>query len=58
MNNLFDSNSPLGAAFNDIFGPAISAKPQLPAPANTAKSLQTVAPIGAARQVTISAKPR
>jgi len=56
MNNLFNSNSPLDAAFNDIFGQTTNAKPQPPVPVSTTKGLPTVARIGAARQVNISTK--
>lgn len=58
MNNLFDPNSPLGSAFNDIFGQATDAKPQAPAPVSNTTSLPAVARIGVARQVTSTAKPR
>jgi len=60
MNNLFDPNSPLGSAFNDVFGQASNTKPQAPEPTpnNTTKSVPTVARIGVARQAISSAKPR
>lgn len=35
MSNFFDPNSPLGTAFNDIFGQATPATPSKPAPINT-----------------------
>jgi hypothetical protein len=58
MNNFFAPNSPLGSAFNDIFGQATNTKPQTPAPASKTTSLPAAARIGFARQVTSSAKPR
>jgi hypothetical protein len=51
MNNLFDPNSRLGSAFNDIFGEAPAAKPQDPPPQKASNGLSPVARIGAARPI-------
>lgn len=58
MNNLFDAKSPLGSAFNEIFGQASNAKPKTSAPTPSTTTNPTVARIGMARQATNSAKPR